>query len=121
MSENKAEPKYYLEYKRNHARNQEAIDNNPCAKENDISMKCLDKNNYIKAKCEREFENYKICRKFWSAVARDRSDKGLPLKMTAEEREQAKADFKKEIETKIEIARKKFQEYNRLHGPQPRS
>ncbi|KAL1454050.1 hypothetical protein WDU94_010343 [Cyamophila willieti] len=70
MTENKVESRDYLEYKRNHARNIEAIERNPCMKENEISMKCLDRNNYIKANCEKEFENYRVCRKFWSAVAR---------------------------------------------------
>ncbi|KAI5722066.1 hypothetical protein M8J76_003214 [Diaphorina citri] len=39
---------YYSQYQRNNAHNKAVKARNPCAKENEISMKCLDRNNYIK-------------------------------------------------------------------------
>ena len=34
----------------------------PCWRENKISMKCLDDNDYNKGFCQVEFENYKNCK-----------------------------------------------------------
>ncbi|KAI8150367.1 hypothetical protein BJV82DRAFT_586919 [Fennellomyces sp. T-0311] len=38
---------------------------NPCAVEEKQSMKCLDKNNYDKSKCDYFFHQYKECKKRW--------------------------------------------------------
>ena len=34
-------------------------------------MKCLDDNGYDKAKCQKAFDNYNACRKFWYEVRVD--------------------------------------------------
>uniref|UniRef100_A0A147BFC9 Coiled-coil-helix-coiled-coil-helix domain-containing protein 7 n=1 Tax=Ixodes ricinus TaxID=34613 RepID=A0A147BFC9_IXORI len=39
--------------------------NNPCLKEQRLSLKCLDDNGYDKKKCESFFVNYTVCQKFW--------------------------------------------------------
>ncbi|KAI5696478.1 hypothetical protein M8J75_013507 [Diaphorina citri] len=105
---------YYFQYQRNNAHNKAVKARNPCAKENEISMKCLDRNNYIKELCEKEFENYKICKKFWYYVAQDRRSKGLPLQMTEEDKQKAKEDFAKEIAGKAEILQKRNEEYKKF-------
>ncbi|RUS27174.1 hypothetical protein BC938DRAFT_483627 [Jimgerdemannia flammicorona] len=38
---------------------------NPCEVEEKASMKCLDKNNYDKTKCEYFFLQYRECKKKW--------------------------------------------------------
>jgi cytochrome c oxidase assembly protein subunit 23 len=38
---------------------------NPCEMEEKQSMKCLDKNNYDKSKCEYYFLQYRECKKQW--------------------------------------------------------
>ncbi|KAI9268860.1 hypothetical protein BDA99DRAFT_502834 [Phascolomyces articulosus] len=38
---------------------------NPCALEEKQSMKCLDKNNYDKSKCDYFFLQYRECKKKW--------------------------------------------------------
>jgi cytochrome c oxidase assembly protein subunit 23 len=38
---------------------------NPCQLEEKQSMKCLDKNNYDKSKCEYFFLQYRECKKQW--------------------------------------------------------
>ena len=38
---------------------------NPCALEEKESMKCLDKNNYDKSKCDYYFLQYRECKKKW--------------------------------------------------------
>lgn len=39
--------------------------NNPCVKEQKLSLKCLDDNGYDKEKCTSFFVNYNMCQKFW--------------------------------------------------------
>lgn len=38
---------------------------NPCLKEQRLSYKCLSDNDYDKEKCQLQFENYKMCKRFW--------------------------------------------------------
>lgn len=38
---------------------------NPCALEEKQSMKCLDKNNYDRTKCDYFFQQYRECKKKW--------------------------------------------------------
>ncbi|KAI7886068.1 hypothetical protein K492DRAFT_203606 [Lichtheimia hyalospora FSU 10163] len=40
---------------------------NACALEEKQSMKCLDKNNYDKSKCEYYFLQYRECKKKWAS------------------------------------------------------
>lgn len=39
------------------------ISEDPCFKEHEASLKCLDKNNYDGEKCEQQFLAYRACRK----------------------------------------------------------
>jgi len=58
----------------------------PCWRENKISMKCLDDNDYNKSFCQAEFENYKSCKGFWNSVYWQRKRAGLsPLVPETEE------------------------------------
>ncbi|XP_076180134.1 uncharacterized protein LOC143153140 isoform X2 [Ptiloglossa arizonensis] len=38
---------------------------NPCLKEHNLSLMCLDKNDYKPENCEVYFQNYNNCKKFW--------------------------------------------------------
>ena len=68
----------------------------PCWKESKKSMKCLDDNDYIKGKCQREFENYNNCKAFWNTIywARKRAGKYPLLPESEEERDLFKQKYK---------------------------
>lgn len=42
--------------------------NNPCIKEQLITYKCFDNNNFDKTACKEEIENYKLCTEFWVSI-----------------------------------------------------
>ncbi|GAV07119.1 hypothetical protein RvY_16994 [Ramazzottius varieornatus] len=69
-------------------------ENNPCFEEMAMSLKCLDYNNYDRKACHLYQENYKLCRKFWDKVARDRSSRDLyPPLPPPNERESVRAEY----------------------------
>ena len=51
---------------------------NPCLEQSKASMKCLDRNNYNKDKCQEYFDAYKECKKAWNEWRAERRRKGLP-------------------------------------------
>jgi len=62
----------------------------PCWRENKLSMRCLDENDYDKGKCQAEFENYRTCKGFWNSVSWARRKEGLyPLVPVSEEERSA--------------------------------
>ena len=38
---------------------------NPCLKEQNLTQKCFNDNNYDKEKCQMHMYNYKTCKEFW--------------------------------------------------------
>lgn len=52
----------------------------PCSTESKISMKCLDKHNYEKEKCQQEFEAYKECKKLETQTRAQRREEALRSK-----------------------------------------
>ncbi|CAB3229904.1 unnamed protein product [Arctia plantaginis] len=74
--------------------NKDAERLNPCLKEQEQSYACLSKNNYDQSKCEKFFDNYNICKKFWGKVYTDRKTKGLyPYMPHIEDREKIKQQY----------------------------
>uniref|UniRef100_A0A1E1WYI0 Coiled-coil-helix-coiled-coil-helix domain-containing protein 7 n=1 Tax=Amblyomma aureolatum TaxID=187763 RepID=A0A1E1WYI0_9ACAR len=74
----------------------EQTKNNPCHKEQQLSMKCLEDNGYDYDKCQHYFENFKTCKGFWVRIMRDRRRKGIqPTLPPPEEREAIKAEHLK--------------------------
>ncbi|XP_078042183.1 coiled-coil-helix-coiled-coil-helix domain-containing protein 7 isoform X2 [Augochlora pura] len=68
--------------------------NNPCLEEHLMSMKCLSNNDYVQLRCEPYFDNYRLCKKFWSVVVRDRKSKGIePHLPLPEDRKAVKAEY----------------------------
>jgi len=66
----------------------------PCWRENKLSLRCLDMNDYDKGRCQAEFENYRSCKGFWNSVSCARKREGLyPLVPEGEEERMA---FKRE-------------------------
>uniref|UniRef100_G3MRZ5 Coiled-coil-helix-coiled-coil-helix domain-containing protein 7 n=2 Tax=Amblyomma maculatum TaxID=34609 RepID=G3MRZ5_AMBMU len=66
---------------------------NPCHKEQQSSMKCLEDNGYDYDKCQNYFDNFKACKTFWVGVMRERLRKGIEPTMPApEDREAIKAE-----------------------------
>ncbi|XP_034190332.1 coiled-coil-helix-coiled-coil-helix domain-containing protein 7 [Osmia lignaria lignaria] len=81
-----------LNARKQFTRNQEL--ENPCWKEHNISLKCLDKNNYDYEKCTLQFENYKTCKSFWKHVVTDRTIRNIqPALPLPEDREKVKAQY----------------------------
>ncbi|KAH8378806.1 hypothetical protein KR009_001433 [Drosophila setifemur] len=77
-------------------RNLNAERDNPCLKEQDLSFKCLNKNNFDRDKCEFYFANYNNCKEFWNKVRADRRAKGIaPYLPPIEEREAIKSEYMK--------------------------
>ncbi|XP_022915209.1 coiled-coil-helix-coiled-coil-helix domain-containing protein 7 [Onthophagus taurus] len=67
---------------------------NPCLKEQELTIRCFNDNNFVKEKCAFEMENYKICKGFWFSVKAERRRKGIkPYLPPVEEREQIKKDY----------------------------
>ncbi|XP_041970012.1 coiled-coil-helix-coiled-coil-helix domain-containing protein 7 [Aricia agestis] len=76
--------------------NKDAARLNPCLKEQEQSYACLNKNNFVQEKCEKYFDNYNICKKFWGKVYQDRKARGItPYLPDIEERAKIKEDYKK--------------------------
>lgn len=46
-------------------KNKDAEKNNPCLKEQELSYKCFNKNNFDKEACQIEIQNYNTCKSFW--------------------------------------------------------
>ncbi|KAH8339098.1 hypothetical protein KR074_003973 [Drosophila pseudoananassae] len=77
-------------------RNLNAERDNPCLKEQELSYKCLNKNNFDREKCEIYFVNYNNCKEFWNNVRSDRRAKGTaPYLPPIEERDAIKAEYMK--------------------------
>ncbi|XP_026750601.1 coiled-coil-helix-coiled-coil-helix domain-containing protein 7 [Galleria mellonella] len=71
---------------------------NPCLKEQEQSYECLNKNGFDHEKCEKYFDNYNTCKKFWGQVSRNRRSKGIqPYLPDVEEREKIKAEYFKNV------------------------
>ncbi|XP_015191147.1 PREDICTED: coiled-coil-helix-coiled-coil-helix domain-containing protein 7 [Polistes dominula] len=67
---------------------------NPCMKEHNLSLKCLDDNNYVHDACELYFENYRNCQDFWQKVVADRKRKNVtPYLPIPEDRENVKNEY----------------------------
>ncbi|XP_003741493.1 coiled-coil-helix-coiled-coil-helix domain-containing protein 7 [Galendromus occidentalis] len=67
---------------------------NPCHKESELSLECLFRNSDDRDKCHVYFENYKVCKKFWDHVRKDRMRKGLnPALPPLAEREAVKKEY----------------------------
>ncbi|KAG8224023.1 hypothetical protein J437_LFUL001100 [Ladona fulva] len=72
---------------------------NPCAKEEAMSYKCLDENNFDREKCAIYFANYTKCQEFWTKIRAERRAKGIkPYLPFPEERERIKAEYMKSKE-----------------------
>lgn len=54
---------------------------NPCLEESIQSMECLKRNQDDRDRCELYFENYRLCRKFWSRVVKERKAQGIQPEM----------------------------------------
>jgi len=73
---------------------QNSEQNNPCLKEQKLSYKCLEKNDYDQKACITAFTNYTACREFWHKVGADRRRNGIrPHLPPVEEREKMKAEY----------------------------
>ena len=49
----------------------------PCFKERQMSLRCMDSNHYDKDECAREFENFKNCKGFWTEIIKIRRRDGI--------------------------------------------
>lgn len=75
----------------------EQRNNNPCFKEQKLSMKCLEDNGYDYDKCQAYFANFKACKGFWLAIVKDRRRKGIhPALPPLEERDSIKQEYLKQ-------------------------
>ncbi|XP_044736384.1 coiled-coil-helix-coiled-coil-helix domain-containing protein 7 [Chrysoperla carnea] len=73
-------------------RNQEEA--NPCSKEQAMSYKCLNDNNFDREKCEVFFVNYNNCKEFWNKIRLSRKRKGIiPNMPPLSERAKIKEEF----------------------------
>ncbi|CAD7081159.1 unnamed protein product [Hermetia illucens] len=78
------------------SKNPNAERDNPCLKEQELSYKCLHKNNFDREKCEVYFANYNNCKEFWNKVRSDRRFRGItPYLPDIADREQIKAEYMK--------------------------
>ncbi|KAI4489488.1 hypothetical protein M0802_011100 [Mischocyttarus mexicanus] len=67
---------------------------NPCFKEYNLSLKCLDNNFYDNDACKKYFENYRNCQDFWKKVVADRKKNNVtPYLPIPEDRENVKKKY----------------------------
>ncbi|KAI4496603.1 PREDICTED: coiled-coil-helix-coiled-coil-helix domain-containing protein 7 [Polistes canadensis] len=67
---------------------------NPCVKEQNLSLKCLDDNYYVHDACKAYFENYRNCQGFWQKVVADRRRNNVkPYLPIPEDRESVKNEY----------------------------
>ncbi|KAH9492268.1 Coiled-coil-helix-coiled-coil-helix domain-containing protein 7 [Bulinus truncatus] len=72
----------------------ERAKNDPCLRENEMSMQCLNENAYDGSKCQDFFKNYRNCRKFWAWIVKQRKEQGvIPHLPELEDREKVKEEF----------------------------
>ncbi|XP_073969098.1 coiled-coil-helix-coiled-coil-helix domain-containing protein 7 isoform X1 [Rhodnius prolixus] len=63
-------------------------------KEHNMSLNCLSQNHYSPDECQKQFQNYKLCKTFWNEVRRYRRINGIsPLLPPLNERESVKAKY----------------------------
>ncbi|KAG5879525.1 hypothetical protein JTB14_029891 [Gonioctena quinquepunctata] len=75
-------------------KNKDAEEKNPCHKEQELTYKCFNDNNFDKEACQLEIQNYTVCKGFWHAVKQERRRNGIrPLLPPLAEREDIKRDF----------------------------
>lgn len=82
-------------HKRLIRKNQEAkLNAGPCIVEHDLSLQCLEDNNYNRSKCANAFLNFTACKTFWNKIKVERQRKGIkPDIPPPEEREAIKREF----------------------------
>ncbi|XP_063585148.1 uncharacterized protein LOC134762546 [Penaeus indicus] len=69
-------------------------ENNPCIKEYNLSMKCLYEKVMNRESCGLYFDNYRICKTFWTRIIRDRRRRGIiPVVPPVSEREKVKKEY----------------------------
>lgn len=67
---------------------------NPCIKENEMSMACMNEHNFDRDQCMIFFQNYRNCMDFWSRVSKDRRRAGIkPNLPPPSERDQIKHEY----------------------------
>ncbi|XP_060830014.1 coiled-coil-helix-coiled-coil-helix domain-containing protein 7 [Bombus pascuorum] len=92
MSTSNTNNKHTSTLKEKLTQNQHLI--NPCLREYNISWKCLEDNKYETNNCTMQFENYKLCKKFWKEVVFNRKVQDIkPYLPLPEEREQIKEEY----------------------------
>jgi len=75
---------------------QTAAQKDPCWFESRQSMKCLEDNGYDRTQCQKQFDNYQACKKFWGKVYSARKWSGItPYDAPPEEREGIKQIYLK--------------------------
>lgn len=45
---------------------------NPCLNEQRLSLKCLSDHDFHKEQCQQYFDNYNECKRFWTAIKKER-------------------------------------------------
>ncbi|KAK3864977.1 hypothetical protein Pcinc_025629 [Petrolisthes cinctipes] len=69
-------------------------DNNPCINEYHLSMKCNQDKTMDREACTPYYQNYRICKVFWTRVVRDRKARGItPIVPPVAERETVKQQY----------------------------
>jgi len=67
---------------------------NPCLKESEMSLQCMNDSDYDRDKCTLQFMNYRNCLDFWTMIRRDRRKLGIsPDLPPLEERAQIRAEY----------------------------
>lgn len=80
------DPSYLEKIKQTNRDRYEA--NEPCGKERQLSLNCLEDHDYDHSKCSLAFENFRFCKQFWNRIYRERAEKGIrPFLPPPEERE----------------------------------
>jgi len=59
------------------AKSNVSAEKDPCTAESMKSMQCLQDNDYNRAACKKDFDNYNACKKFWGSVYIARKRAGI--------------------------------------------
>lgn len=66
----------------------------PCLREMQMSITCMESHYYDQEQCKTVFNNYKLCNSFWRSVRKDRILKGIePALPPPEERAKIREEY----------------------------
>ena len=99
------------------------VDLNPCVDEQRLSMHCLAEHDYRKDACQKYFDNYNQCNRFWNQIRQQRRMAGEQPELPAADERARILDEKRrkdeQLVRRIQEERQLRQQQRQQQKPQP--